>query len=288
VTTQSGKDDRVTLAYMASESAHLYTAEGKCVLEVKRSEPKKDALTGEILTMRKPTLADARKLGLYPSWSLVKGSISNRGLDRWKVGKLLDAAWKLKTHTMEEGDWKNEVYLQAQEDGENAAKLGTAIHAEIEAYIRTGVEPFNPNTADAAKAIGAWLKQFEGKPQAEVSRTNTIKAKAGTIDIWIPGQLIADIKTQEDITKFRGCYETWGGQLAWYADILGELPDAVQLVNIIVDRNTGATKFCRWGDCPEAKWSPKQCHQFQDMVWQIWKFTNARTSDKQQKGVWEA
>jgi len=268
----------------AAESAHWYTEGGQCVEEVKRSKPKLDPYTNQMLTTRKSTLADARKLGLYPSWSTVKSVTRSRDLDRYKTRQLLDAAWRLREHQADEADWKNEVYLAAQQHGEEAANMGTAIHAQIERYVMTGEKPFDPNMERVAASILEWFGP--DKPTAEVQRTNAQLAKAGKIDLYVPCQVIADIKTKDRLDTFRGCYESWGGQLAWYADVLGEDINAIRLVNIVVPRDGGTAIFCEWGKSEHATWTNADCHAYQETVWKLWKMVN-RATGKQKKGVWE-
>lgn len=113
---------------LASEQGHWYDQQGKAVYEVPRA--KGDG-------MRPTTLADARKLNLVPSVTLIQRVAAKPGLEAWKAEQLLDSALTL---PMLEGeladDYKKRVITDAGEKSLKARERGTELHAAIEDWIR--------------------------------------------------------------------------------------------------------------------------------------------------------
>src|SRR5210317_339595 len=113
---------------------HWYTQEGEpCHFVEGKNGESRDA-----------TLRDARKLGLVPGFSGVTSVLSKPGLDKWKEGQLLDAAWSLvpsdgDMESIEPVDWKSEVKRFAAERSLKARDRGSEIHNAIEEYIKVGL-----------------------------------------------------------------------------------------------------------------------------------------------------
>jgi hypothetical protein len=116
---------------LASESQHWYRRDGSPCYEVPRS--KGDGT-------RPATLADARKLDLVPSVSLILKCAAAPGLEIWKLRKMLEAALTLpKIDGETEADYVSRIIEDSQAEGKKAAERGTELHAAIETAIRTQV-----------------------------------------------------------------------------------------------------------------------------------------------------
>lgn len=117
----------------ASESGHWYARDGTPVYEVPRA--KGDG-------MRAATLADARKMGLYPGVTSIIRCAAAPGLEVWKQQQVLMAALTL---PRVEGESSEELCARIMRDsGEQARKArdrGTEIHAAIQGHYEGKAPP---------------------------------------------------------------------------------------------------------------------------------------------------
>jgi hypothetical protein len=112
---------------IASESLHWYTREGLPCYEVPRAKGN---------GTRPATIADARKLDLVPSVTLILKCAAAPALENWKLRKLLEASLTLPRIAGETEDaFAERVITDSQEQGKKAAERGTALHAAIERWI---------------------------------------------------------------------------------------------------------------------------------------------------------
>ena len=108
---------------LPSESGHWYTPRGEPAHTIIGANGKE----------RATTLRDARKEGFLPSVTTVLKVAANEGLNRWLKSNLLMAAATLPRIEGESADdWINRVTEDAQRQGQEAASLGTSIHASLE------------------------------------------------------------------------------------------------------------------------------------------------------------
>lgn len=134
----------------ASESGHWYARDGTPVYEVPRA--KGDG-------MRAATLADARKLGLFPGVTSIIKCAAAPGLERWKQDQVLMAALTL---PRVEGESSEQLCARIMADsGEQARKArdrGTEIHAAIQGHYEgraptdSDMWPFIKGVADLLRA----------------------------------------------------------------------------------------------------------------------------------------
>lgn len=125
------RDDNGLKTGLASESAHYYDSSGRACYSVK-------AKAGHD---RPTTLADARKLNLFPSVTTIIACAAKPGLDRWKQSQLLLSAMTLPRGDLSEQDWMDAVLKDSQEQARKAAEIGTATHAAIERSYKSGLLP---------------------------------------------------------------------------------------------------------------------------------------------------
>jgi hypothetical protein len=171
---------------------------------------------------RATTLADARRLGLYPSVTSILNVLAKPGLEKWKLDQVAQATLRLPKGEEESTDyWCSRVRNAAFEQVEQAADLGTMIHGALEAAMAG--EPYDPELQPYIKPVLEW-KATTGIEviDREIRLVNKAEGFAGTADVLFRygqfGMGILDYKTRK--TK-RGekvtAYDNQAMQLAAYA-----------------------------------------------------------------------
>ena len=111
-----------------SKSQHWYDKDGKAVFEVPRAKGG---------GMRATTIADARKLNLYPSVTTVLSVLAKPSLDDWKLQQVAERAYSNPPQDGEEASaYSRRIIDGAFEQVSDAADLGTKSHAAIEAHFK--------------------------------------------------------------------------------------------------------------------------------------------------------
>lgn len=189
-----------------ADSSHWYFPDGRPCYEL----PKKDG-SG----MKSPTLADAKKLGLYPSVTTILKVLDKPALTAWRIEQAVLAAV---TSPQKPGESIDEFIHrvlhkeeQHEKEAENARNLGTDIHAalddalngrQIADDLRVYVEP----VLEACKAFGK-LEHTE-----KLVANSGIKY-AGRCDAIFENAVI-DFKTTKKLPK--ECHKEHRQQLAAY------------------------------------------------------------------------
>lgn len=113
------------------DGSHWYSRDG---------EPVYTMLKADKTESRNTTLRDARKYHLLPSVTTVFSIMSKPGLDRWKLGKAIEAALSTQRDENEPDErYHKRIMSRSFEETDKAAKLGTRIHDAIDAAF-DGVE----------------------------------------------------------------------------------------------------------------------------------------------------
>jgi hypothetical protein len=156
-----------------SKSQHWYDRDGKAVFEVPKA---KGGGT------RPTTIADARKLGLYPSVTTVLGVLDKPQLMDWKLAQVSNWCHGNPPQDNEGVD----SYARRATDGafqqvSDAADLGTAIHAALESHFKG--DPV-PEGYDAYVYPVSCLIEKEGIKfrEHELRLVNVRDGYAGTTD----------------------------------------------------------------------------------------------------------
>jgi hypothetical protein len=156
-----------------SKSQHWYDRDGKAVFEVPKA---KGGGT------RPTTIADARKLGLYPSVTTVLGVLDKPQLMDWKLAQVSNWCHGNPPQDNEGVD----SYARRATDGafqqvSDAADLGTAIHAALESHFKG--DPV-PDGYDAYVYPVSCLIEKEGIKfrEHELRLVNVRDGYAGTTD----------------------------------------------------------------------------------------------------------
>lgn len=156
-----------------TDSSHFYDKEGSPVFEV----PNKS--NGG---MRKTTLADCKKLGLYPSCTTYLKILAKPELDNWKLRQVALAALTF-PHKPDEDDnaFIDRIIVDAFEQVEDAADLGTRIHAALENHFQQ--RPYDESLKVYVEGVDAWSKEYGIQwLEHEVRLVNHEYGYAGTTD----------------------------------------------------------------------------------------------------------
>ena len=194
-------------------SGHWYWPDGRPAHRLPRSGG-----DGE----RATTITDARRMGLYPSVTSILGILAKPGLEKWKLEQMALACLRHPKQVDEsEGYWCSRVRNVAFEQVEQAADLGTTIHAALEAAMNG--EPYAPELQPYVRPVLDW-KASTGIEivEREVRMVNKAEGFAGTADVLFRfgqyGMGILDYKTRktkpgEEVVA----YDNQAMQLAAYA-----------------------------------------------------------------------
>lgn len=169
------------------KTSHWYNKAGEAVFEVPKASGG---------GMRPTTLADARKLGLLPSVTTILGIIDKPQLVDWKVKQAIQACFDNRpTGTLEE--YTKAMQAKSEEQVGDAADLGTAIHAALEAAFagRSFEQDMLPYvTPTLNKVADAGIKLVEH----ELRLVNAAYGYAGTTDA-----VMVDAKGCQGILDFK-------------------------------------------------------------------------------------
>jgi hypothetical protein len=184
----------------SAPSFHFYTKEGKSMHRM----PLADG-TGE-----RPThLGDAKKLGLYPSVSAILGLLSKSGLEKWKNKQVALASMRITRNGSETDDYfADRIIEEAFKQVDDAARLGTDIHREIERFFTWDwSKPFEPHPSLAvyvAPVVNWMIEKDIRVENPEQVVVNFEHGFAGTTDApfrWKKGQGIGVIDFKSRKTK---------------------------------------------------------------------------------------
>jgi hypothetical protein len=194
-------------------SGHWYKRDGTPVHRIATADGR-----GE----RPTTLADARRLGLYPSVTSILGLLAKPGLDKWKQDQVALASLRLPKTPEESNDyWCNRVRNAAFEQVEQAADLGTMIHGALEAAMNG--QPYDPELRVYVQPVLDWKEKTGIKiVDREIRLVNQVEGFAGTADVLFrygqQGMGILDYKTRKTKPgEVVAAYDNQAMQLAAYA-----------------------------------------------------------------------
>jgi hypothetical protein len=160
-------------------SEHWYTRAGKAC----HTQPTKK---GAKSATRATTITDARKMSLLPSVSAIIKMAAAPGLERWKQSQIIKACYECPP-VMDEAleEYERHIFEAADKERDEAANLGTRIHAGIEKYWIDRSEP-EPDIHDSViNAVNAVLKLSINPVKNEQVVVSNLFGYAGTTDmIW--------------------------------------------------------------------------------------------------------
>lgn len=198
-----------------STSGHWYDRNGEA----------KHTIVGKNGKIRSTTLRDARSEGWYPSVTTIMKVLASPELDKWKQQQVLLASMTLPRQVDESDDsYMSRVMEDAFKQVDDAADLGTQIHAALEAHFQ-GLQ-YAPEMELYVAPVKKWAEHNRIKfLQHELRLVNHEVGYAGTTDALIEkdGVLhILDYKSR----KTKADYEVkpWAKepmQISAYASIVG-------------------------------------------------------------------
>jgi hypothetical protein len=230
-----------------SSGSHWYDEKGNPVHQL----PKK---SGDGL--KNTTLADARKMELFPSVTNILGVIAKPGLDKWKLKQVATAAFNSPPDGKESLDYYADRIIEAAFDQVvEAADLGSRIHDALEKILEG--EPVEPDLLPYVQPTITW-KQEKGLifTDREIVLVNGPEGYAGRCDVIGKGKagqpVILDYKTRKtEPGKPATPYDGQGAQLAAYAvaywgeDMLREVTAA----NVFISTTEpGRMEVCKHAD----------------------------------------
>jgi len=171
---------------------------------------------------RVTTIRDAKRLGLFPSVTSILGILAKPGLETWKLNQVALATLRAPRQEAESDEyWCNRVRDVAFEQVEEAADLGTSIHAAVDNALNNSAYP--PDLAVYVKPVVAWIASTGIRiTRREEVLVNPPEGYAGRVDALFEfgefGLGIIDLKTRKTAAgKPVTPYEGQGMQLAAYA-----------------------------------------------------------------------
>lgn len=226
-----------------AESLHWYDRDGTPRYQVPYADPSKG--------LRNTTLRDAKKEGYVPSVTSILNIPAKPGLDRWKQNQILEAAWTTERGDLSKEDWSIQVIMKSSEISSQTASIGTAIHANIEEYYKSG-EILSPEYEVHVRNTEKELEKFyPGGFVAERSFGHPL-GYGGKVDLSvqsdeIPRGMVFDFKSKdftEDTPISKLCWPEQALQLDAYRHGLGMTK--AQMISIYIDRETGIVKSYEW------------------------------------------
>lgn len=151
---------------------------------------------------RPTNVSDARKLGLLPSVTSILRMAQNDALERWKLNELAKVCFDRPAFGEEDLASYTAASIKAAFEGRNeAAELGTSIHAAIEQHYKGGeVDPkFKDYVTPTINAVDLLGLVSAGN---EVVSVNNQLGYAGTIDMaFTQGDLCGILDFKSTKTK---------------------------------------------------------------------------------------
>ena len=173
------------------DGSHWYSREGVPAYTIKKAKG-----DGE----RNTTLRDARKHRLLPSVTTIFGIMAKAGLDRWKIGKAIEATLSTPRDEGEtDARYFDRIRSRSYEETDKAAKLGTRIHDAIDAAFDS-VEP----AEDLKQYVEPTMEYLRTLNLQNIEREGTVvnlkEGYAGRVDLlarYGNSNIIIDFKTKK-------------------------------------------------------------------------------------------
>lgn len=225
------------------DSSHWYYRNGEPCFEL----PKKSG-DGN----KRPTLADARKLGLLPSVTNILNVVHKPNLQDWLIMQAVKAVMETPRQKGESDEAFLERVLVTERiqdlESRTASNRGTEIHKAIELAIQS--QPFEEPWRPYVEAVFPVLENL-GKI-VFTEKIITGDGYAGKCDIGLEGDhhlMIIDFKSTKKLPK--ESYREHRMQLAAYAGGLGNTGDKMVLTANLYLSTENPGQVCL---CPNADW----------------------------------
>jgi len=232
--TITSKEPSTARLVQTESSGHWYTAEGESA----------HVVIGKNGNERNTTVADARKMGLYPSVTSILSILDKPQLTNWKIEQSIMASLTLpkeENETLE--DYARRVVKDSKESTTKAAEHGTKMHTEME-NILLG------RAVSRDETLAPYIETFKKWADANIEKTYWCEkglvgaGYAGRCDAYVKlrgiGDAIIDLKNRKVNPKYDPFYDTDCAQL-WAYRNASENPKAA-CVSVVLASND-ATKL---------------------------------------------
>jgi hypothetical protein len=208
--TITSKEPSNTRLVHSDQAGHWYTAEGESAHTV----------LGKNGNFRNTTVADARKMLLYPSVTSILSILDKPQLTNWKIEQAIMACLTLpkeENETLE--DYAKRVVKDSKESTGKAAEHGTKMHTEME-NILLG------RAVSGDETLAPYIETFKKWSDANIEKTYWCEkglvgaGYAGRCDAYVKlrnvGDAIIDLKNRKVNPKYDPFYDTDCAQLWAY------------------------------------------------------------------------
>jgi hypothetical protein len=204
---------------------------------------------------RTTSIADARKLGLFPSVTTIMDVQAKPALIEWLQQELLNAAidTPYHPHAWDADAWRKATLIKMRSKSRKAAERGTEIHGKLESFF-SGVEVSMDKDWKYIQPTLLLIEETFGLEGwvAEKSFANTDLGFAGCVDLYHPDKnIIIDFKTK-DKAELKGVkqYDDHKMQLAAYQLGLG-LQKKSRRFNLFISTSSETPGMCSLIECAE-------------------------------------
>jgi hypothetical protein len=208
--TITSKEPTNSRLVISDQAGHWYTQNGESA----------HVVIGKNGNERNTTVADARKMGLYPSVTSILSILDKPQLTNWKIEQSIMASLTLpkeENETLE--DYARRVVKDSKESTTKAAEHGTKMHTEME-NILLG------RAVSGDETLAPYIATFKKWAEENVEKTYWCEkglvgaGYAGRCDAYVKlrgvGDAIIDLKNRKVNPKYDPFYDTDCAQLWAY------------------------------------------------------------------------
>jgi hypothetical protein len=222
-------------------SGHWYDAEGRSA----------HVILGKNGNERNTTVADARKLGLYPSVTSILGIMDKPQLTNWKIEQAIMSSLTLPKEADETLEaYAKRIVKDSRESTTKAAEHGTRMHECME-NILLG------RTVSTDETLAPYIKTFTEWAEKNIEKTYWCEkglvgaGYAGRCDAYVKlrgvGDAIIDLKNRKVNPKYDPFYDTDCAQL-WAYRAASENPKCACVSVVLASNDPEKLKTKVWDE----------------------------------------
>jgi len=239
--TITSKEPTQSRLVLSQDSGHWYTAEGESA----------HVVIGKNGNERNTTVADARKMGLYPSVTSILGIMDKPQLTNWKIEQAIMSSLTLpkeENETLEE--YAKRVVKDSRESTKKAAEHGSLMHECMEDILLG-------RAVSTDETLAPYIKTFKEWAEKNVEKTYWCEKAlvgagyAGRCDAYVKlkgiGDAIIDLKNRKVNPRYEPFFETDVAQL-WAYRSASENPKCY-CVSVVLASNDASKLITKtWDD----------------------------------------
>jgi hypothetical protein len=239
--TITSKEPSNSRLVATDQAGHWYTAEGESA----------HVVIGKNGKERNTTVADARKMGLYPSVTSILGIMDKPQLTAWKIEQAIMSSLTLPKEENERlEDYAKRVVRDSRESTSKAAEHGTKMHTEME-NILLG------RAVSRDEKLAPYIETFKKWADENVEKTYWCEkglvgaGYAGRCDAYVRlsgiGDAIIDLKNRKVNPKYDPFYDTDCAQL-WAYRTASENPQCACVSVVLASNDPTNIMIKVWDD----------------------------------------